>query len=193
MYPFLRLARNSYLARRAPRIGLFDTLVTAHVCLPWDLDLWLELNNGRTLTIYDLGRIPLAVRTGLIDVLKRERWGLTVAGSVVRYRRRVRMFDRIEMHSRLLGWDDRFIYIDQSMWAKNGDCASQAVYRTALTDAKGIVPTARSAPALGAPDTSPALPDWVQQWIASEDARPWPPQTENAPDLRAISQAGDAA
>jgi acyl-CoA thioesterase FadM len=176
MYPFLRLARNSFLARRAPPLGILDTHVSYHLCLPWDLDLWMELNNGRTLTIYDLGRIPLAIRTGLMALLQRERWGLTVAGSVVRYRRRVRMFDRVEMRSRLLGWDKRFIYVEQCMWKSNGDCASQAVLRTALTDANGIVTSDRSTAALGVEPVSPVMPDWVLAWIAAEDMRPWPPE-----------------
>lgn len=192
MYPFLRLFRNSYIASRAPRIGLLDTHASTHLCMPWDLDLWNELNNGRTLTIYDLGRIPLGYRTGLFDVLKRESWGLTVAGSVVRYRRRVRIFDKIQMHSRLLGWDKRFIYIDQSMWKTNGECASHAVLRTALTDQNGIVTTDRVAAALGAPVNSPPLPEWVAKWIEAEDARPWPPQTENAAKM-VSAQVNDAA
>ena len=32
------------------------------------------------------------------------------------------------------------------------------------------------AAAMGQPVDSPALPDWVQTWIAAESARPWPPQ-----------------
>ncbi|MGP6089137.1 acyl-CoA thioesterase [Antarctobacter jejuensis] len=175
MYPFIRLARNLWLARRAPKLGVFDTQITEHVCLPWDLDPWVELNNGRTLTIYDLGRIPLAVRTGLVEVLRRERWGLTIAGSVVRYRRRVRMWDRVTMHSRVLGWDNRFLYIDQSMWRTDGECASHAVFRSAITDKAGIVATDRIAAALNVAPESPPLPDWVQDWIAAEAARPWPP------------------
>jgi len=30
---------------------------------------------------------------------------------------------------------------------------------------------------MGATEDSPPLPDWVQAWIAAEDARPWPPAT----------------
>ena len=108
MYPFIRLFKDMARARKAPRMGLFDTHISHHLCMPWDLDMWNELNNGRTLTLYDLGRIPMAERMGLLEVLKRERWGLTVAGSVVRYRRRVRGFDRVEMQTRLIGWDRRF-------------------------------------------------------------------------------------
>ncbi|SMX31901.1 acyl-CoA thioesterase [Maliponia aquimaris] len=176
MYPFLRLANNMRAARRAPRLGLFETHVSDHLCLPWDLDLWMELNNGRTLTLYDLGRIPLAQRTGLIDLMRRRRWGLTIAGSVVRYRRRVRMWDRIRIHSRVLGWDRRFFYIDQSMWRPDGTCTSQAVFRAALTDDAGIVTTDRIAAAMSVAPDSPPLPAWVQAWSDAEDLRPWPPE-----------------
>lgn len=176
MYPFFRLFKDMARARRAPRMGLYDTHISHHLCLPWDLDMWNELNNGRTLTLYDLGRIPFAQRSGLIDVLRNERWGLTIAGSVVRYRRRVRGFDRIETRSRLLGWDLRFLYIDQSMWKSDGECASHAVFRSAVTDTNGIVTTDRVVRAMGHDADSSPLPDWVKKWIDAEEARPWPPQ-----------------
>jgi acyl-CoA thioesterase FadM len=136
--------------------------------------MWMELNNGRTLTLYDLGRIPLASRAGLLEALKKNRWGLTMAGASVRYRRRVRAFDRIEMHSRLIGWDERFIYLEQSMWVK-GEAASNILYRSAVTDVKGIVPTSKVADALGIEEELTDLPDWVRAWIDAEALRPWPP------------------
>lgn len=174
MYPIFRFLFQSWRASNLPPLEPLGTHVSHHVCWPWDLDLFLELNNGRTLTLFDLGRIPLGQRAGLLALLKRERWGLTVAGSVVRYRRRVRMFDRIEMRSRLIGWDARFTYIEQIMLVR-GVVTSQAVLRTAVTDAKGIVPTQRLIDALAPGLATPDLPDWVQAWIAAEDLRPWPP------------------
>ncbi|KUF10529.1 acyl-CoA thioesterase [Pseudoponticoccus marisrubri] len=177
MYPFIRMFHALRKARRSPPAGLFDTHVSHHYCWPWDLDPWVELNNGRTLTLYDLGRIPMAARTGLADVLRREGWGMTVAGLAIRYRRRVRMFDRLEIHSRLIGWDRRFLYVEHSMWKSNGECANQAVLRSAATGPGGIVPPERVLEAMGrAGAASPALPDWVAAWSAAEDMRPWPPE-----------------
>jgi len=139
MYPFLRLIKEVFKFRKAPQLGFGDVHVSHHMCMPWDLDPWIELNNGRTLTLYDLGRIPLAARSGLLNVLKERRWGMTMAGACVRYRRRIRMFEHIEMRSRALCWDDRFIYIEQSMWKTNGDCAGHIVYRGAFVGQDGIV------------------------------------------------------
>jgi acyl-CoA thioesterase FadM len=155
-------------------LGPLDTHVSHHICWPWDLDVFVELNNGRTLTLFDLGRIPLGRRTGLLGVLRRKGWGLTVAGSIVRYRRRVRMFERIEMRSRLIGWDARFLYVEQVMVVR-GQAVNQVVIRSAVTDADGIVPTERLVAALAPELTAPELPEWVRTWLEAEDARPWPP------------------
>ncbi len=180
MYPVIRLVKEVLVARKAPPLRPGDIHVSHHICWPWDLDIWNELNNGRTLTLYDLGRIPLAHRSGLLTAIRREKWGLTMAGAVVRYRRRVRAFQKIEMRSRLLGWDARFMYLEQSMWKSDGACASHAVYRAAVTDRRGIVATDRVLEALQiAPELARPLPGWVSAWLAAEDARPWPPMQDS--------------
>ncbi|MFB2530615.1 thioesterase family protein [Paracoccus sp. p3-h83] len=174
MYPFLRLAKEAIKFRNAPALPITGTHVSQHICWPWDLDPWVELNNGRTLTLYDLGRIPLVMRTGFIKVLKDKGWGITVAGNTTRYRRRVTMFQRFQMRSRCIGWDARFFYMEQSMW-RGDECLNHMLLRSAAINKGGMVPTAEVAAAMGAGD-SPALPDWVQAWIAADAQRPWPPQ-----------------
>ncbi|WP_417723295.1 thioesterase family protein [Salipiger sp.] len=192
MYPLLRMAKELWISRNLPPLAPGETHVSHHLCWPWDLDLWKELNNGRTLTLYDLGRIPLARRSGMVAVLKREGWGLTMAGAVVRYRRRVRAFERFEMRSRLIGWDAKFMYLEQSMWKRDGECANHAVYRSAATGRTGIVPPDRLMQALGIEADSPPLPDWVRDWLDAESRRPWPPMQTEVPAPRTrIAQAGE--
>ncbi|MEM9583902.1 MAG: acyl-CoA thioesterase [Pseudomonadota bacterium] len=175
MYPIVRLIKEFIKFRNAPKLGLTDTHVSQHICWPWDLDFYMELNNGRTLTIYDLSRIPLAGRMGLIKVLRDKGWGLAVAGASVRYRRRVRAFQRIEIRSRCVCWDTRFVYLEQSMWL--GDvCASHILIRSAVTDEGGIVPPSEIAKAMGVDPVSPPIPQWIAAWIAAEEERPWPPE-----------------
>ena len=174
MYPFIRMTKELVTHRNAPKLGLTGTHVSHHICWPWDIDLWMELNNGRTLTLYDLGRIPLAHRVGLIAVLKRKHWGLTMAGASVRYRRRVRMFDRIEMRSRAVCWDDKFLYLEQSMRVR-GEATSHVLYRSAVTGKNGIVPPQQVMGALELSMETPETPAWVKAWIEAESTRPWPP------------------
>ncbi len=63
-------------------------------------------------------------------MLEANRWGMTVAGNSTRYRRRVRMFDKVTMVTRCIGWDARFLYMEQAMW-KDGECTSHILIRSA--------------------------------------------------------------
>lgn len=180
MFPFVRLVKDMFIASRQPKIGLTEEHVSHHIIWPWDLDAFLELNNGRTLTIYDLGRLSAGVRSGLVDTLKGQKWGLTMAGSSVRYRRRLHAFARVEMRSRGVCWDDKFMYIEQSMWKSDGECASHVLYRAAATDKNGIVTPDRILKAMDEDAISPPMPDWVDAWVQAEAQRPWPPMQDLA-------------
>jgi hypothetical protein len=80
----------------------------------------------------------------------------------------------VTIHSRCIGWDNRFLYIEQSMW-KGDDCTSHQIVRSAVTSQDGIVAPERVLAALGEPTQSPPLPDFVQGWIDAEARRLWPP------------------
>jgi len=175
MYPFVRMAKELVIHRNAPPLAMGEVHVSRHICWPWDLDFWFELNHGRTLTLYDLGRVPMARRMGLLRVISQNGWGLTVAGVSVRYRHRVRAFQRFEMRSRAIGWDGRFMYLEQSMWNRAGKCVNHALYRTAVSGPDGIVPPQTVMAEMQFDGPTPVLPDWVQAWIEADARRPWPP------------------
>ncbi len=175
MYPFIRLVKEFVKFRSASPLGVTDMHVSHHRCWPWDLDMMIELNNGRALTLYDLSRLPLADRVGLIRTLRQQRWALTMAGASVRYRRRVRPFERVEIRSRAVCWDARFMYLEQSMWC-GGQAASHILYRAAVTSSQGIVPTEKVIAALAPGTVSPEIPAWIAAWIDAETERPWPPE-----------------
>jgi acyl-CoA thioesterase FadM len=179
MFPIVRLIKDLLIARRMPPLEMTGTHVSNHICWPWDLDFWLELNNGRAMTLYDLGRTMTAQRVGLIRAIRQRRWGMTMAGSTVRFRRRIRGFERFEMRSRAVCWDDKFIYLEQSMWKRNGECASHVMFRSAVTDDNGIVPPTEVLREMGYEGaTSPMMPEWLAAWCAADALRPWPPMQE---------------
>lgn len=176
MYPYLRMFQQVWKYRNAPRLATFEPHVSTVRIWPWDLDPWRELNNGRTLTLYDLGRLPMLKRLGYDRLVRDKRWGMTVAGNTTRYRRRVTLFQKLTMVSRVVGWDARFLYIEQSMW-RAGDCTSAMLIRAAVISKSGMIPAAEAMAVLGVTEPSPPLPDWVQAWIAGDAARAWPPET----------------
>ncbi|MEM7722857.1 MAG: acyl-CoA thioesterase [Pseudomonadota bacterium] len=169
------MAASTASERRKPPLGIFDLHRMRMRCLPWDMDMFLEMNNGRILTLYDIGRFAMSQRVGLFEVLKREGWGLVVAGSTIRYRSRITAFQMFEMRTRLVGWDDKFFYIEQSMW-RGETCCNHGLLRTGVTEKGRLAPTEKVAVAMGVTGPSPDLPPWVTAWIEGDATRSWPPE-----------------
>jgi acyl-CoA thioesterase FadM len=181
MYPFIRMIKEFVVHRNAGDLPPLGVHVSHHRCWPHDLDGFLEMNNGRILTILDLGRFVLARRSGLLTALRANKWGLTMAGVSVRYRKRIRLFTKFRVVSRAVGWDDKFFYLDQSIWVGDA-CAAQALYRSAITDHDGIVKPRRLFDYTGYEGPRPVLPEWVQNWIDADATRPWPPVLLDDPE-----------
>ncbi|MDA0107087.1 acyl-CoA thioesterase [Vibrio sp. La 4.2.2] len=174
MYPFFRLAKTIIQSKKQPTLSYTQQDEIQFRCHPWDIDLFLELNNGRILTLYDLGRTALSVKCGLMSTLKKERWGLVVAGSSVRYRKRIHMFDKITMKTQCVATDDKWFYLEQSMWVKGEPCSSVLI-RAGVTSKQGIVAPLDVVDAAGVSPADNETPQWVQEWVDSEQHRPWPP------------------
>ena len=178
MYPFIRYATT--IAHAALQVKKGNTLPLSEVgeitlrCRLTDIDNFLEMNNGRVLTLYDLGRTDFAVRTGLGKQLLKQRWGLVVAGSTIQYRKRIRAFNKVTMKTQIVGFDKRWIYVEQSMWVKGKPCSS-ALLRTGVTEGGKVIETARVFAALGKSDWELPPTGYMAEWIESDKDRPWPP------------------
>lgn len=182
MYPYLRLAKVLWRARTRPALELGATSELPMRVWPTDIDIYPEQNNGRHLTLFDLGRYDYAVRCGLYREVRRRKWGFMVAGSSARFRHRLRPLQRYTLSTRLLGHDDRFFYFHQFTHSQRG-AHSSALVRGAVIDRQGLVSIAEVGAALGRADWDPPLPAWTRAWIDAEGQRPWPPQelaTESA-------------
>lgn len=174
MYPITRTILGAAKALAAPSLPV-DGISEMHFrCRPWDLDMFLEMNNGRVLTLYDLGRFDLSIRTGFAKALKQNRWGLAVAGSSIRYRRRITLLQKVTMRTQVVGHEDRWIFMQQGMWV-NGDPVSALLVRTCVLSKGKPVPPQEVASAIGVPEWNPELPDWVNKWADHDNDRPWPP------------------
>ena len=175
MYPFIRLIDVFIRGRRRAPLGPTDVSVLHMTVWPWDCDISGEMNNGRHLTLFDLGRFDFGTRSGLMKILKQKRWGLVVAGSTIRYRRRLTPFQRYTLHTHLVARDEKWFYFVQSTERKGVVCSS-ALLRTGVTSKGKVIPTQDVADALGHPDWQTPMPAWVKAWADSDATRPWPPE-----------------
>lgn len=139
-----------------------------------DIDVNLHMNNGRYLTIMDLGRIDLLIRTGLYREMRRRKITGVVAVQRVRYRVALDHLDRFRLDSRILGWSDEGIIFDHRVLRlRRGEekLAATATVRFVFTPLErgGARPKpAEVLRAAGILAESPALPEEVVLWLAAE-------------------------
>lgn len=174
MYPVTRLIGTFLKAKRGSTPEAKAISEITFRCRPWDLDMFLEMNNGRVLTLYDLGRFDLVLSMGLDKIMRKNRWGFVAASSTVRYRHRIHMFDKVTIRTQVAGVDDRWVYMAQSMWVR-GLPASAVLMRTGLTCKGKVISPQHLVDELGAEIDTVQLEDWDKQWVDTENARPWPP------------------
>lgn len=150
------------------KIDFLDESVVNFRVLPNDLDLNLHMNNGRYLTIMDLGRFDLMQRCGIAGIAIKNRWMPVVAAQVITYRRSLAPFQRYSLHSRILGWDDRFVYILQQFRA-DGNLAAAALVRAGIVVGGRSATMAELIPVVGYEGPQPLLSPEVTSWKITQD------------------------
>jgi acyl-CoA thioesterase FadM len=109
----LRLLLLLFSSRRRSRLHVLDTCVTPFRVWLNDLDALLHMNNGRYLTILDLARVDLMMRSGLWKHLKAQGWYPVVTLETIRFHRSLELGNRYDVETRVIGWDEKHIFVEQ--------------------------------------------------------------------------------
>ena len=143
---------------------------------PLDLDPSLHMNNGRYLTIMDIGRLDLLARSGLLRAVVRHKWTPIASTISIRYRRELRLFTRFRLETGLLTWDDASVVMEQLFLIdggeRDGQIAARALFKGGLYDraAKTFVPVARLMSEIGVEAVSPVPSPEVQAFLDADGA-----------------------
>src|SRR5471030_774123 len=78
---------------------------------PNDLDINLHVNNGRYLTLCDLNRVDLFIRTGLARVMLKEGWMPIVAEHTMVYRKSLGAFRKFQARLEVTHWDEKYFFM----------------------------------------------------------------------------------
>lgn len=143
--------------------------------MPNDLDFNMHMNNGRYLTIMDLGRLDLIARTGLLKIMVQERSVPILASAKIRYRLSLDPFQTYTLQTQILAWDEKWFYIEQRFLMgsgpKKGEVAAIGLVKGCFynNQNKATVPSADVLNAIGYTQPSPVLPQHIIDWQKAED------------------------
>lgn len=141
---------------------------------PNDLDTNIHMNNGRYLTVMDLGRFDLLLRSGLWAMVRRVGAVPILSSATLRYRFPLDFWDSFDLETQIMGWDEKWIYIVQHFVAANGpkqgQVAAVGIVKGAFFDpkAKATIPTATVMQEMGEDIEFPPLPPVVLSLLQTE-------------------------
>ena len=164
---YLRLLLTVLKALRGPRVQPGETVELALCVLPNDLDLNGHMNNGRYLTIVDLGLVTMFVRSGFARLCIKNKWRPMGGGSVVYFRRGLTLFQRYTLRFSLVGWDEYWNYC-RFEFVRGGEVCATGFVKGAAARRGGLVPNTEIYALLGHGAPSPELPAELRTWIDAD-------------------------
>ncbi len=165
----IRLLRVIITSLLRPRLGMLESSTLSFRVMPTDLDLNMHMNNARYLSFMDLGRTDLLLRAGMLSIVHRERWKPVVGSIDIKYRRPLRPFQRFTLRSRLLCWDEKWLYLEQWIESARGVHAIATV-RGLFVAGSGSVPSRTVMEHMEHREESPPFPTQVLCLLAWEEA-----------------------
>lgn len=136
---------------------------------PTDLDLLQHMNNGKYLSVMDVARFELTQRNGVLRTFRREGWYPVVVGQTISYRKSLNPWQRFWIESRIIGFDDHAVYMEQR-FVRPGADRSPEIYARAYVRARvlrrggGVVPMSELLAKTGARAEEFQLPEDIKRW-----------------------------
>jgi len=149
-----------------PSLSLAAEGVTYSLCWTTDLDYFFHMNNGKYFREMDFARFDFYFRTGCSGYIEaRPQMFVVQHGASIRYRRSIDAFVPFKVVTRLIYWDQRSLYFEQSFVSLH-DGFVRAVALCKNTVVGGSV--VQMLAGLGVKHV-PEMPKEVELWLASQE------------------------
>lgn len=151
------------------RVGLFDTSRLTLRVTPGEIDFNFHMNNGRYFSAADMGRLDWGLRSNLWRRALRHGWRAVAGDSNARFSRSLKPFRRYELHTRLHGWNEKWLFCEHR-FVRHDQVYATVLVRYLFLSSRGKVPPAVVLEKAGHPTESPPLPDYVLRWHETQEA-----------------------
>ncbi len=160
MFPWLRLARVGFRLISEPKVDLLATTRVHFRVWPNDLDFNGHVNNGRYLALADIGRIHWFTRTGVLGVARRHKAFPIIGDAIAKFRQDLKLFQRFEIHTRLLGWDQKWGFLEHR-FVRGDRVIGVVAIRGVFKGTGGPLDPGALLAGVAHSASSPELPEWA--------------------------------
>jgi acyl-CoA thioesterase FadM len=161
MFPWLRLFGVGLRLIGKSKVNLLATTRVRLCVWPNDLDYNLHVNNGRYLALAHISGAQWIVRTGVLRIVRQHKALLVIGDALAKFRHDLQVFQAFEIHSRLMGWDSKWVFFEHRFVRKDrviGVVAGRAMVKAQ----SGLIDPQLVSAELGHRGPSPELPAWVK-------------------------------
>lgn len=131
--------------------------------LPNDCDVNLHMNNGRYLSFMDLGRVHLIAQVGLLRTVFARRWQPVLAAAEINFIRSLTPLQKFDLVSRVVAWDDKYVYMEQ-LFETGGALCAHAFVKGLFLGREGRVSNAEVVALAGYEGAPPQMPEELRLW-----------------------------
>jgi len=149
--------------RPLPPLGVLEEDELHMRVWPNNIDINFHMNNARYLSVMDYARMHLLARNRLLEHILRSRWQPLLGAAWVTYRRSLPLFAAYSLASRLVCWDDRWFYIEQTFTSREG-LAALGWIKGVLRDSRGVVDPRKVIEGVAPGTVSPPIPEAIAAW-----------------------------
>ncbi|MCG9728971.1 thioesterase family protein [Shewanella sp. Isolate13] len=149
--------------RHCNKIGFLDTSRLAYRALPTDCDINFHLTNSRYPAFMDLARTYMMAEMGFLKRFLKLGWMPIVNAAEFTYIRDIKPFAKFEIETKLVGWDEKYFYIEQRFVSERGLHCIAHVRGVFVCKGKQVAIETMLAE-VGFNDPAPQLPPEVIKW-----------------------------
>jgi len=117
---YLRIFWTFVSSRFKSKISILEEFTSTHFVLLNDIDLLGHMNNGRYFTITDYVRIGCLIRAGIWREIRKRGIYPLMAGETGQFRKPLAPFQKYQIKTRSIGWDERFLYVEHKFVSRKG-------------------------------------------------------------------------
>lgn len=136
--------------------------------LPNDLDMNMHMNNGRYLTIMDLGRLHLTFVNGILWPCLKRRWFPVLGGAKVHFLKPLNPFNKFRLESKVIYWDEKWIYLEQQIYKKD-QLVATALLKALFMGKEGKIKPETIIGLMPTKPTRPEIPQSLARWLMTEE------------------------
>lgn len=146
------------------RIRADELSVSYFRVMPWDCDPNFHMTNARYFSYMDYGRFWRYFHARIFkSIFVTNRWMPMATAQEITYIKDIAPFEKFSVHTRLAGWDDKYVYMAQDFYGKKGLCA-KAMMRGVFVHKKKLIDIEKVLQVFGNPSQDASYNERIETW-----------------------------